>query len=94
LNLYDVKSVPGIEIMMDRKATIYALITILIWSSLAIAGSQFTRAPSVPSSWCRPSNRRGLSVPKAREWRLPFKTWLIGTADIFSYHFLIVTSFK
>jgi drug/metabolite transporter (DMT)-like permease len=79
---------------MERRATVSALIAILIWSSLAILGSRLTGVPSLLQVGAALLVSGLLSLSKYREWRLPAGTWLVGVGGIFGYHFLIFTSFK
>jgi drug/metabolite transporter (DMT)-like permease len=79
---------------MESRATVSALTAILIWSSLAILGSQLTNVPSFLQVGVALLVSGLLSSPRYKEWRLPVRTWLMGVGGIFGYHFLIFTSFK
>ncbi|MBN2334160.1 DMT family transporter [Candidatus Bathyarchaeota archaeon] len=79
---------------MDRRAALYALAAILIWSSLAVLGSTLTGVPSLLQVGLALSLSGALSLPRVREWRLPPATWAVGVGGIFGYHYLIFTSFK
>jgi drug/metabolite transporter (DMT)-like permease len=79
---------------MDRRAMLYASAAILIWSSLAILGSQLTQVPSLLQVGAALLISGSVTLPGVGEWKLSPRTWLIGIGGIFGYHALIFTSFK
>jgi drug/metabolite transporter (DMT)-like permease len=82
--------------MNERKSKyiLYAFGAILIWSSLAILGTRVESVPSLLLVGVSLTVGGGLSINKVREWKIPFKTILIGVGGIFGYHYLIFTAYK
>ena len=76
-----------------NKAYVSALLTILMWSSLAALTITITHIPSLLSV--------GLvlvfaSVPGLRywrQWKLPWKVWLSAVIGMFGYHYLLFDAF-
>jgi drug/metabolite transporter (DMT)-like permease len=73
---------------------LYAFGAILIWSSLAILGTTVESVPSLLLVGVSLSVSGCLSIIKVREWKVPFKTIMIGVGGIFGYHYLIFTAYK
>ena len=73
---------------------LYAFGAILIWSCLAILGTTVESVPSLLLVGVSLSVGGGLGVFKVREWRVPFRTMLVGVGGIFGYHYLIFTAYK
>ena len=77
-----------------NRAYISALLTILMWSSLAVLTVTITHIPSLLSV--------GLvlifaSIPGLkywRQWKLPWKVWLSAVIGMFGYHFLLFDAFS
>ncbi|WP_166424532.1 EamA family transporter [Paraglaciecola sp. 20A4] len=77
-----------------NKAYVSALLTIIMWSSLAVLTVTITHIPSLLSV--------GLvlifaSLPGLRywrQWRLPKKVWLSAVIGMFGYHFLLFDAFS
>lgn len=77
-----------------NKATLSALLTIIMWSSLAALTVSITHIDSLLSV--------GLvlvfaSLPGLRywrEWQLPWKIWLSAVVGMFGYHFLLFDAFS
>lgn len=77
-----------------NKANISALLTILMWSSLAAMTVTITHIPSLLSV--------GLvlvfaSLPGLRlwrQWRLPWKVWVSAVIGMFGYHYLLFDAFS
>jgi len=77
-----------------NKAYISALLTILMWSSLAVLTVSITHIPSLLSV--------GLvlvfaSLPGLRywrQWKLPWQVWLSAIVGMFGYHFLLFDAFS
>jgi len=83
--------------MDERKSQhyiLYAFGAILIWSSLAILGTKVESVPSLLLVGVSLIVGGGLGIFKVREWKVPFKTMLIGVGGIFGYHYLIFTAYK
>ena len=76
-----------------NKAYISALLTILMWSSLAALTITITHIPSLLSV--------GLvlvfaSIPGLkywRQWKLPWQVWLSAVVGMFGYHYLLFDAF-
>ncbi|MGB5446320.1 MAG: EamA family transporter [Psychromonas sp.] len=76
-----------------NKAYISAVLTILMWSSLATLSISINHLPSLLSV--------GLvlilaSIPGLkywRQWRLPWKVWLSAVFGMFGYHYLLFDAF-
>ncbi len=74
--------------------TALALISVLIWSSLALANSgvkELSPFLSVGIALCI----GGLvGLPRVREWKVPVRTFAVGVAGIFGYHALLFAAFR
>ena len=73
---------------------LYAFGAILIWSSLAVLGTTVESVPSLLLVGVSLSVGGGLGLFRVGEWRVPFRTMLVGVGGIFGYHFLIFTAYK
>ena len=78
----------------SQRYILYAFGAILIWSSLAILGTKVESVPSLLLVGVSLSVGGGLGILKAREWKVPLETMLIGVGGIFGYHYLIFTAYK
>lgn len=76
------------------KYFLFAFGAIFIWSSLAILGTFVESVPSFLLVGVSLTLGGVLSINKVREWKIPFKTILIGVGGIFGYHYLIFTAYK
>lgn len=81
------------ETRMPASAVLLALFTILLWSFLALLGSQVSHLPSILVTGIALSVSGVLSSFTYKSWRIPLKTLLVGIAGIFGYHFLFFTAF-
>jgi drug/metabolite transporter (DMT)-like permease len=75
------------------RAILYALAAILIWSTLALAGSGLKGVPPfllLGVAFCT-SGLLGLLRP--RGWRISLPTLAVGVGGIFGYHFLYFRAF-
>ncbi len=79
---------------MRRASILLALLTISMWSFLAVLGSQLTHLP--PFLLVGVSLLVGglIGLPRWRDWRIPWKTLAVGVYGIFGYHFLLFTAFQ
>jgi drug/metabolite transporter (DMT)-like permease len=82
------------ENRMPSAAIILALITILLWSFLALLGSQVSHLPSILVTGVALSVSGLLSLITYKSWSIPLKTLLVGIGGIFGYHFLFFTAFR
>ncbi len=73
--------------------TLFALVAILLWSTLALLGSQLTHLPPflVLGIALGVSGLVSFFWPKA--WQIPWKTLAVGVGGIFGYHFLYFRAF-
>jgi drug/metabolite transporter (DMT)-like permease len=80
--------------MRGMPSILLALAAIVVWSSLALLNSRVNALPpflSVGVALCI-GGLAGLF--KAREWRVPPRTFAIGVGGIFGYHALLFTAFR
>jgi drug/metabolite transporter (DMT)-like permease len=79
---------------MPPAATALALTTVALWSFLAYLGARVNHVPPllvVAAALCV----SGLvSAVRIKDWRVPWKTFLIGVGGIFGYHFLYFAAFQ
>ncbi|MFM8322059.1 MAG: EamA family transporter, partial [Chloroflexota bacterium] len=71
-----------------------ALLAILLWSFLAYFGATFDRLPSFLVVGVALVVGGLAGLPGWREWRVPWKTFLVGVGGIFGYHFLYFSAFR
>ena len=79
---------------MPRSATIFALITISLWSFLAYLASRLTHLPPFLVVGIALCIGGLVGIYQFRNWRVPLKTFLVGLAGLFGYHFLLFTAFQ
>jgi drug/metabolite transporter (DMT)-like permease len=75
-------------------ATLLALITLALWSFLALLGASLTHIPPfflVGMALCTSGI---ISLVRVRDWRVPIPTLLVGIYGIFGYHFLYFTALQ
>lgn len=77
-----------------RKPTHLALAAIVLWSSLAVLSVSLVRVPPFLLIGLSLSLGGLVSVPRAREWRVPGRTLLLGCAGIFGYHFCLFMALR
>jgi drug/metabolite transporter (DMT)-like permease len=82
------------EIRMPAIAVLLALFTILLWSFLALLGSQVSHLPSILVTGVALSTSGLLSSLTYKSWRIPLKTLIVGIGGIFGYHFLFFTALR
>jgi Predicted permeases len=75
-------------------ATLIALATILIWSSLAFLSSRVNALPSFLSVGVALTIGGLVGLVKVHEWKVPTKTFLVGLGGIFGYHALLFAAFR
>ena len=79
---------------MSRSATVFALLTISLWSFLAYLASRLSHLPPflvVGIALCIGGMVGSYQI---RNWRVPIKTFLVGLGGLFGYHFLLFTAFQ
>lgn len=72
----------------------YAMLAILLWSSLATLGTYTQRLPPFLVTAIALAIGGLLGVRHIAHWRVPPKTLLTGLAGIFGYHCLLFTAFR
>jgi drug/metabolite transporter (DMT)-like permease len=73
--------------------TLLALLAILLWGTLALAGNGLQAVPRMFLLGITLSTSGLLSLVFREGWRIPFKVFLVGVGGIFGYHFLYFTAF-
>lgn len=72
---------------------ILALMAILIWSTLALAGNGLQSVPRFLLLGVALMTSGLISLFRRGGWRVPLKVFLVGVGGIFGYHFLYFTAF-
>lgn len=72
----------------------FALLAILLWSSLATLGTYTQRLPPFLVTAIALAIGSVLSLRDIRYWRVPVRTFLTGVGGIFGYHCLLFTAFR
>jgi drug/metabolite transporter (DMT)-like permease len=73
--------------------TLLALAAILIWSTLALLGSQLVHVPSFLLLGITLGLSGLVSLVRRRAWRASLATLAVGVGGIFGYHFLLFRAF-
>jgi drug/metabolite transporter (DMT)-like permease len=79
---------------MPPAAVLLALSSIALWSFLAYLGARLSHVPPflvVGIALCIGGT---VGAARARSWRVPRKTLLVGVGGLFGYHFLYFTAFR
>jgi len=71
-----------------------SLLTILVWSTLAVLGSRMGHLPPFLSVGIALTLGGLVGLVKVRDWRVPLSTLAIGVGGIFGYHALLFTAFR
>lgn len=79
---------------MSATSFFYALVTISLWSFLALLGARVNHLPPLFVVGVALTTSGIVSSFNIRSWRIPLKTLLIGIGGIFGYHFLYFAAFK
>jgi drug/metabolite transporter (DMT)-like permease len=69
-------------------STLFALVTILIWSTLALFSSQLTHVSPFLVLGVALVLSGSFSLVRRSAWRIPLVTLAVGVGGIFGYHFL------
>jgi drug/metabolite transporter (DMT)-like permease len=75
-------------------AVVLSLITILIWSTLAVLGSRLGHLPPFLSVGLALVVGGLVGLLRVKDWKVPFGTLAIGIGGIFGYHALLFTAFR
>ena len=76
-----------------NKAYVSALLTIIMWSSLAVLTVTITHIPSLLSVGLVLIFASLPGLKYWRQWTLPWKVWLSAVIGMFGYHFLLFDAF-
>lgn len=67
---------------------------ILLWSSLAALASQLSALPPLLLTGLALLIGALVSLPRWRQWRVPWPTFLIGSSALFGYHLLLFLALR
>lgn len=79
--------------MKSINPIVLALCAILIWSTLALAGSGLQTVPRFLLLGVTLLTSGTTSLIRRSGWRVPLKVFIVGVGGIFGYHFLYFTAF-
>lgn len=79
---------------MPLKATLLAFGSVILWSFLGYLGASLDAVPPLLIVGIALCVSGVISMVRIREWRVPFKTLLIGIGGIFGYHFFYFTALQ
>jgi len=79
---------------MQPIAILLAMISIVIWGTLALLASSTNQLPSLFVTGFAFLISGLISLVRVREWKIPLKTMALGFYGIFGYHFLLFSAFK
>ncbi len=75
-------------------AVVLSLISILIWSTLAVLGSRMGHLPPFLSVGLALVVGGLVGLIRVQDWKVPLATLAIGIGGIFGYHALLFTAFR
>ncbi len=75
-------------------AVLLALLSIVVWSSLAFLNSRVNALPPFLAVGIALCVGGIVGLFRVREWRVPLKTFAVGVGGIFGYHALLFTAFR
>ena len=75
-------------------AVLLALLSIVVWSSLAFLNSRVNALPPFLAVGVALCVGGLVGLFRAREWRVPWKTFAVGVGGIFGYHALLFAAFR
>ncbi len=75
-------------------AVVLSLISILIWSTLAVLGSRMGHLPPFLSVGLALVAGGLVGLVRVKDWKVPMGTLAIGIGGIFGYHALLFTAFR
>ena len=79
--------------MKTMPPILLALAAILLWSTLALAGSGLQEVPRFLLLGVTLTTSGLTALVRRNGWRVPLKVFLVGVGGIFGYHFLYFTAF-
>jgi drug/metabolite transporter (DMT)-like permease len=71
-----------------------ALLTIVVWSSLAFMSSRVNALPSFLAVGVALTVGGLVGLVRVRDWRVPIRTFAVGVLGIFGYHALLFAAFR
>jgi drug/metabolite transporter (DMT)-like permease len=80
--------------MRGMSSILLALAAIVVWSSLAFLNSRVNAIPPFLSVGIALAVGGLVGLVKAREWRVPLRTFAVGVGGIFGYHALLFIAFR
>ncbi|MBP8814364.1 MAG: DMT family transporter [Laribacter sp.] len=75
-------------------ARLLALVAIFIWASLAALGVKLAHLPPFLLVGLTLAVAGIASLPTRRSWRVPARTFALGTGGLFGYHFFLFLAFR
>ncbi|MCL6416398.1 DMT family transporter [Aestuariirhabdus sp. Z084] len=78
----------------QTQSILFALITILLWSTLALLASYLVHIPAFLQLGVALTSCGLISLVKWRYWRVNLRTLLVGVGGIFGYHYLLFMSYR
>jgi drug/metabolite transporter (DMT)-like permease len=75
-------------------AVVLSLVTILIWSTLAVLGSRMGHLPPFLSVGIALVVGGLVGLLRVKDWKVPLSTLAVGVGGIFGYHALLFTAFR
>jgi drug/metabolite transporter (DMT)-like permease len=79
---------------MQTKAHIQSLLAIFLWSTLAYLGLQLSRMPPFLLVGCALVIGALCGVHKISQWRVPYRTLLLGVYGVFGFHFCLFLALR
>lgn len=79
---------------MSLTPIMFSGLTLFLWSFLAFFGARLNHLPSLFIVGSALTIGSLISFPKIREWKVPWKTFLVGVGGLFGYHFLYFSAFQ
>ncbi|MFH2128991.1 MAG: DMT family transporter [bacterium] len=79
---------------MNRESLVLAVLTILIWSSLAFLGTGLTHVPPILIVGISLLISGMVGLIRIRSWWVSLPVFVVGVYGIFGYHFLLFSAFQ
>ncbi|RRJ83226.1 DMT family transporter [Aestuariirhabdus litorea] len=78
----------------QTRSVLFALITIVLWSSLAVLASFLVHIPAFLQLGVALTSCGLVSLFTWRHWRVPLRTLAVGIGGIFGYHYLLFMAYR
>ena len=75
-------------------AVTLCLATVLLWGTLTLLSASVSRLPAFFAAGVALSIGGLVGLPRVREWRVPWPTFLLGVGGIFGYHALFFLALR